>query len=66
VNLRALEYEIREIDDEVFQAGLQLGRAPRRDRLALNHAERDTLPSVLDKEKLGRLRSLLQQYGKHT
>lgn len=65
VNLRALEHEILEIDHQVFQAGLQLGTSPKRDRLALDHAERDTLVPVLDREKLERLRSLLQQYGKH-
>jgi hypothetical protein len=65
LNLRALEHEILEIDHQVFQAGLQLGRAPKRDRLALDHAEKDTLVPVLDRERLERLRSLLQQYGKH-
>jgi hypothetical protein len=65
LNLRALEHEILEIDHQVFQAGLQLAKPPGRDRLALDHAERDTLASVLDKEKLGRLRSLLLQYGKY-
>jgi hypothetical protein len=64
LNLRALEHEILEIDHQVFQAGLQLGKPPGRDRLALDHAERDTLAFVFDREKLERLRSLLLQYGK--
>jgi len=72
LNLRALEHEILEIDHQVFQADLQLGKpAPRRDRLALDHAEKDTPADatgghVFDREKLERLRSLLQRYGKYT
>ena len=68
--LRALEQDILKIDHEVFQAGLRLGEPTQKGgRLALDHAERDTVLEgndvpVMDREKLDKLRGLLQQYGK--
>jgi hypothetical protein len=69
LNLRILEEDILKIDHEVFQAGLHLGEPTRKGgRLALDRAERDTVPEgeqvpIVDRKKLDRLRGLLKQYG---
>jgi hypothetical protein len=70
LNLRVLEQQIMEVDQTIFEAGLQFGDVHAgRDRLALSCASPSRRPgppaaNEIDEQLLRRLRILLKEYGK--
>ncbi|KAL1616703.1 hypothetical protein SLS54_008270 [Diplodia seriata] len=67
LNLRFLEDEIRQLDREIYQAGMQLDAPiPRADRLGLGRSQRDTdakaASEKITRDSILRLRRLIQEY----
>ena len=71
LNLRFLEAEIEGIDRRLYQAGLHRDQALDRrysvDRLGLKRAGKDSekVVTIIDKDLITRLRTLIKEYGQY-